>query len=309
MKDNDILNRLNTHLALTDDQLLEACGRGFGSLFIIGLPRCASTFFIQILGSVSKIGYINNRLAKFWNAPITGTMIDTMLGQEGFVSSFKSEFGNTQGDYEPHEWGWFWKKELGLKNDDHYMTNEINSGRLDALMNTISFIKGGPVIYDNVYAMLNLDKLKTVTPGIFPVNLKRDLFFIANSIVNARENRYGDIQKYYGYPTRDMEQILDIENPIEQVVAQVHAMHNDVKKILAVFNPKQVYSIEYENLIRSPIDEIYRFKTFVKDVMKFDLKIDENKIEQLPELKTRNYNGMVNPKYKKELEHYFAKWF
>ena len=46
-------------------------------------------------------------IALFWEKPELGAMLQKKFRKNGFISSFKSQFGNTEGIFEPHEWGFF----------------------------------------------------------------------------------------------------------------------------------------------------------------------------------------------------------
>jgi hypothetical protein len=310
LNQKDCLEYFNQHFNIADEHTLSNFDRsGFGNLFLIGLPRCASSFFIQILLSISNIGYINNRLAKFYKTPVIGLLIDQMLGKPDYLSTLNSTYGNTQGDHEPHEWGWFWQNELDLNKGEHYIGHGFSFKRIDRLLSAISDIKEVPVIYDSVFAMLNVALLKKKTSNTFVVYLKRDPFYIANSILNARELRYGNISSYYGYPPTNMNDLQKIKNPVEQVIAQVHSCINDIEESLKVFPEKDVFEIDYEDLVINQKDQIVRFENFVRDSVGFNLDFDYEKLESLPPIKSRNEKKLINKNCIKELEHYYKKYF
>ena len=54
-------------------------------------------------------------IALFWEKPELGAMLHKKFSKNGFISSFKSRFGNTEGIFEPHEWGFFLEKVAGYK--------------------------------------------------------------------------------------------------------------------------------------------------------------------------------------------------
>ena len=79
----------------------------FKPTFIVALPRGASTFLQQLLISSTNIGYISNMIALFWEKPELGAMLQKKFRKNGFISSFKSQFGNTEGFLSPMSGAFF----------------------------------------------------------------------------------------------------------------------------------------------------------------------------------------------------------
>ncbi len=272
--------------------------------FIIAQTRGASSLLQQLLSSNLDIGYISNFLAKFYKSPIFGLELEKDVVDKNYKSSFLSSYGNTSGLNEPHEWGWFFKEQLALK-DAQYYTNKEEFNSLKSNLLAVTNIKKLPLLIDNVYAMSNILKIKKDFKNIKVINMTRDLYFISNSIINARLSRYSDINKFYGHPPKNIEEILKIKNPIKQIVFQVKSIQNEIDEILENFDDKDIINIDYEDIYKDSFGVIKKFHKFVqKD--NINLKY---KAKHLPSLTYRNDESLIKPEYKDDLNFYYKKYF
>ena len=89
---------------------------------------------------------------------------------------------------------------------------------------------------DNVFAMANILLLKQHIKNIKIIYTKRNLYYICNSIINARVKRYNDINIFYGHRPKNIDEILQIKNPIEQIVFQVKSIQDEIDNILNSFD-------------------------------------------------------------------------
>ncbi|MGB5793402.1 hypothetical protein [Poseidonibacter sp.] len=272
--------------------------------FIVAQPRGASTLLQQLLISNLHVGYISNYLATYYDSHNKGLILEKDILDTNYKSNFLSMYGNTEGDNEPHEWGWFWKEQLGLKNQEHYADN-ITYDKLQSSLNDILSFKELPLLIDNVYAMANLIKLKNKFRNIKVINLTRDLYFICNSIINARMSRYNNIEAFYGHPPKNIEEVLKIKNPIEQIVFQVKSIQNEINLIEENFNKNDILNIDYEDIYNDSFSVVNNFYKFVQQD-NIELRFKE---KHLPKLQYRNNSSLINIKYKDELDFYYNKYF
>jgi len=272
--------------------------------FIIAQPRGASSLLQQLLSSNLNIGYISNFLAKFYKSPIFGLELEKDVVDKNYKSSFLSSYGNTSGLNEPHEWGWFFKEHLDLEGAKHYTDKEEFNGLKSNLL-AVTNIKKSPLLIDNIYAMSNILKFKKDFKNIKIINMTRDLYFISNSIINARISRYSDINEFYGHRPRNIEEILKIQNPIEQIVYQVKSIQNEIDEILENFDNKDIINIDYEDIYKDSFGVVEKFRKFVQ---KDNINL-EYKEKHLPELIYRNDESLIKAEYKDELDLYYKKYF
>ncbi len=295
----DRLTELNDALADADSVATRVFTRPENPIvFIAAPPRTASTLFVQAVASRFHVGYVSNVLARFYKAPYFGALLERELltNASSFVSTFQSSYGNTEGPYEPHEWGWFWKSWLGLTGDEHYCRADHipDAAGLAAKLAAVESVKTAPLLFDNVYAMANISLLRKALGRVLVVHIDRDPFFVCNSILNARFKRHGDIRAWYGHRPRRIGEILEIEDPVAQVVHQVAAIRDETDRDLADFPESDILRVRYEDFLEEPEGAVALFRDFLQTN-----GVAVAKKPTSPEFTflTRNLPTLVNPDY------------
>ena len=281
-------------------KILDYKDESYPLYFIISQPRGASSLLQQLLLSNLEIGYINNFLAKFYKCPIFGLELEKGIIDKNYKSNFISNYGNTEGINEPHEWGWFWKNQLKLEKEEYIspLTDfTILKRNLLAITNTRKL----PLIIDNAFAISNLLKIKKQFKNIKIINLTRDLYFVSNSFINASLKRYGDINVLYGNSPLNTK----IDNPIEQIVYRVKSIQNEIDDVVKYFEDQDVLHIDYEEIYNNSFDVVQKFHSFVQ-LDNINLSYKE---KHLPFLTYRNDKKLINDKYKDDLDVYYKKYF
>jgi hypothetical protein len=97
-------------------------------IFVFGLPRSGTTLVTQLIAQCARTGFINNFVARFWKAPVTGIRFAKTLGVAAKGSDFQSNFGATESLLGIHEFGYFWRHWLKKKTFEE--TSSSNSGSL-----------------------------------------------------------------------------------------------------------------------------------------------------------------------------------
>lgn len=299
-----MLSLLNNTLNLENSKLIPNFNDdSFPIYFIVAQPRGASTLLQQLLTSNLELGYISNLLAKFYKAPLFGMELEKDLLDKKYKSDFLSKYGNTFGINEPHEWGWFWKEMLDLKGEEHY-SNITDFTKLQKNLYSITNTKKLPLIIDNVFALSNLVKIQKDLKNIRVINMTRNLYFVCNSIINARLSKNNDINTFYGHPPKNIKEVLSIKNPIEQIVFQVKSIQNEIDAIITNFN-KHTLHIDYEEIYNDSFAVVNKFHDFVKK----DSIYLKSKEKHLPSLSYRNNTSLIKEEYKEELDLYYNKYF
>ena len=303
------LQQINGALEPLDDRLTAKFkGPKMPIVIILAQPRAGSTLLQQILGTYTDVGYITNFLAQFWSAPFIGAQVEQPLHLHNFQSNFSSRYGQTDGSLEPHEWGWFWRKWLDLDAESDYINrkDEIDWSNLNKKLGAIQFVKRAPIIFDNVFAGANLNVLYDNIPNILVVNLRRDLFFVCNSIINARISRHGHEKVHYGNRPRLNARATVIKDPIEQVVAQVEATENEFKETLGRIPSRDILTINYEDLTSTPAQIIIGFEKFLE---RHHGKLSLRNSDFVPHIKNRNDTVLINGMHYKRLKEIFSERF
>ncbi len=299
-----MLDLLNKTLKVENNKLIaDFTDNSYPIYFIIAQPRGASTLLQQLLTSNLELGYISNLLAKFYKAPLFGIELEKNFIEKNYKSNFLSKYGNTFGINEPHEWGWFWKEMLSLQGEEHY--SKLNDfTKLKQNLLSITNTKKLPLIIDNVFALSNLIKIQKNLKNIKIINMTRDLYFVCNSIINARLSKNNDINVFYGHPPKNINEVLKIKHPIEQIVFQVKSIQNEIDDIVQSFN-NNTLNIDYEEIYNNSFAVVNKFHSFVKED-NIHLNFKE---KHLPILSYRNDTKLINNQYKDDLDFYYNKYF
>lgn len=274
-------------------------------VFIIGLPRNGSTLFQQLIARSFELFYVSNIQARFWLIPNVGARIIRHFRPHRHDTDYSSEFGNTKGLWEPHEWPWFWQYGLGIKGKRANLQLDARIERIAKQLAGLENTEKSPLVFDNTdvfpYLSRIYEKIKT---SVF-VYIKRDPFYVANSILNARIKRYGDVAAWYGPRVSDGEKVSSL-SPVEQCVAQVHHIQQNLDALAASVDKDRLHLIGYDELCSSPHTVLGSFEEFIK-MRGFLLKKKGNTIPE--RFKNRNDASLISPLYHDELKATFNRYF
>jgi hypothetical protein len=274
-------------------------------VFIIGLPRNGSTLFQQLIARSFEMVYISNIQARFWLIPNVGVRIIRHFRPHCHDTDYSSEFGNTKGLWEPHEWPWFWQYGLGIKGKRVNLPLDTRIERIAKQLAGLEAAGKSPLVFDNTDVFPYLSRIfERIQTSVF-VYIKRDPFYVANSILNARVKRYGDVATWYGPKISNGDKVSAL-SPVEQCVAQVHHIRQDLETFSDSANMSRLHLIEYDDLCASPRSVLKSFSEFIR-MRGFQLKEKKNPIPE--RFKNRNDASLVSPLYHDELKATFNRYF
>jgi len=306
------LATINALLADEDDRLNQAFeAPRWPVTLVVSPPRAGSALFQQLALSCTGMDTVSNVLARFWRAPYLGALLERDLKDPNYVSHLKS-YGshyNPVGAHEPHEWGWFWQHWLRLEGDDHYCAPDrpVDAAGLNRKLAAIEAAKEAPLLFDNVFAWCNLDVVVGILPRVLLVVLKRDPYYLCNSILNARADRYGDVRAWHSHRPRNIDDLLSIDDPVAQTVAQVWSILGEIDACVARVDPADVFTVEYPDLVGKPQEVMRRFVAFLAGLgVEVGLR---DPLPEFPQLRNRNTPEFVNPLYKELLDGCFGGTF
>ncbi len=303
---------MNVLLRQRDDQLTA----GFGKpdrpvIFVLAPPRGASTLFQQLTRSSLGVGCVSNIMARFWMAPYIGATLEQDMDDPNFVSSLKS-YGrhyNPVNAHEPHEWGWFWAHWLRLSPGQLYCPpgQRIDGDGLNQKLAALQAVKQAPLLFDNPYAMCNIALLAKSIPQVLLVRMRRAPYYLANSVLNARIDRLGDVSAFFGHRPRDVARILAIDDPVEQAVAQIHAIMGEIEQVVANMGSSTVFTIDYPDIVRNPHAVMRRFSQFLAG---HNCAVPMREpMPTFPQLRDRNHPKFVHPAHAERLRRCVAEYF
>jgi len=235
-------------------------------LYIVGLPRSGATLLSQIVSRHLPLGYINNLIARFWLRPSVGIRLSqAVLGNDArkYISTH-SEHGTTNGPYEPHEFGYFWWHWFKLgQAPTHHLSDEMLSsldahGLKNALEKEILATFNAPVVFKNVICGFLAAFLTRLHPLSIFAYIKRDLFALSASIINARKERYGSYLAWWSLKPSTYPFEIPQGDFVAEVAMQVRECKREMEQELAKPGVITIH-INYEELCSNPgqvIDKI-----------------------------------------------------
>jgi len=162
-------------------------------LFIVGAPRSGTSLTYQLVTQQLKAGYLISAMNYLFGAPnLLLEIMKPFLGRPKPV--FESAYGRTPGVLAPAENGNFWFRwfprdgEQGHYVDPIGLRTESYAGMKRAV-DSMARILGRPMVFKSVYLSLATAALAQIFPQGRFLFVRRDAFFICQSLLLARLNR------------------------------------------------------------------------------------------------------------------------
>jgi hypothetical protein len=260
------------------------------TLFVFGLPRSGTTFMTQLLAHSFDIGYINNFMARFWLAPVTGIKLSRIIHGDKHYSGFDSNYAATKDILDIHEFGYFWRRWL-YKNSiteilkpDIYEEN-IQWEKLKQVILNIHHAFGSAWVSKNIFGAYHLERFSRLLEKSLFIYIERDPVDNAISIMDARRKFYDDPRLWWSTIPMEYLEIKDL--PVEeQVAAQIHYLRRYYEKELEKLDPTRYLKVDYALATAKPGFIISK----VRDHMKEHFNIDLRERDHPPlEFRTRTY--------------------
>jgi len=235
-------------------------------IFIVGLQRSGTTLLNQLLLANFDFFYPNNLLARFWKAPLVGTLLsnslkDHLTPREGLTS----DLGYTEGLGGAHEFGYFWKQFFPtgkIVSNESIRSRQDLYGRLRESVVGMSHLVDKPVLFKNIVQLaLNLEGIHEVLPEALFVHISREPFFVCQSTYLSRLRLYEDDGGWFGIVPPEVGRAKELP-PLEQVVWQVTRSSSILRGQVARLPSEQILEIRYEQLVADPGGLLNRAEEF-----------------------------------------------
>ena len=252
MNENEVLERLNSFIIPLEEELTaQYHSPKLPVVFIIGVPRSGTTLVAQWLINHYKVGYINNLIAKFWQAPMVGASLYKAIQPDFFASkvAYQSKIGFTKEIEGPHEFGYFWKRWFSY-GDTHQLTMEdykkINQQRLRQEIAALEAVFQHPVFFKNPAALsLHMDFLSKCLPTSLFIIVERDPHFNAQSLYQQRITQSGSPDQWFSVKPKEYQQLKNL-GPHEQVAGQVYYTLKKIKEDIKLLDKHRHITVSYE---------------------------------------------------------------
>ena len=220
--------------------------------FIVGAPRTGSTILYQVLTNSYNFLYVDNLICKLHRNFFFGFWLSNKIFSDQPHNIYKSEFGDTSryGMHAPSECGDFWYR--WLPRDHHFVdydevTEEIAIQIRSEVTAVINYFDK-PILFKNLNAGQRLRLIRKCFPNAKFIYIKRQPFFVVQSILKARAIKNVPHNKLWSVMPNDHTSLLSLDE-VSMVTAQVYYLQLQIKKDLSLFDRKNVQTIDYESMV------------------------------------------------------------
>jgi LPS sulfotransferase NodH len=232
-------------------------------IFIMGNPRSGSTLLLQWLASLGVFAYPTNLLSRFYEAPCVGAKIQKVLIDYDFKGeifdpsygkTFYSDLGKTTGPNAPHEFWYFWRRffKYGeIQKLDTKSKNNIDVRRLRSEIGCLENEFQKPLVFKGMMFNWDISLINKIFDKVLFINLTREPIYNMDDLIYARQQFYGDQNKWYSFKPPEYEE-LKYCNPLEQVAGQVMLTSQAIEKQFEEIEQSKKITYSYEELCDNP---------------------------------------------------------
>lgn len=253
-------------------------------LFIVGVPRSGTTLLYQLMAKHLDVVYVTNEVARYWLAPLWALR----RNEPETRIDFRSHLGRSEGSAAPHEFGWFWEYHAPLEGLHHRVGAELGVFDWDSIRAELEGIagwSGRPLVLKSLVAVdYHISQFARELQGASFIRIERDPRFTAQSLLEARRNRYGDERVWWSIRPRDVDSWLD-RDPVEQVAHQIADVSREIEAGLAALPAERRFSLSYENLVADPYKEIEKIARFARVPMRDAPDVAQTKLRDANRLR------------------------
>lgn len=264
----DLLKDINGRLGIVEEKLAVERKQQYPVVFVMGPPRSGTTLMLQWLASTGEVAYPTNLLSRFYGAPIMGAKIQKLLTDEKYnfrneildfntKQNFHSENGKTKGALSPNEFWYFWRRFLEYEGEIEYIEDEklLKQQNMYLMKNELVGITDEfqkPFVLKGLICNYNIRFLNQMYDKAIFIYTKRSPYTNIQSLLNARERQFSDINTWYSFKIPEYPQLMKITNPIKQVAGQVYHMNKAVENGLNFVEDSRKIIVEYEDFCSNP---------------------------------------------------------
>lgn len=232
-------------------------------ILIMGMARSGTTLLHQLLVNSGAFSYPSNLIARFYSNPGIGILAQQSLieydplNQMGFnqkMDNYVSKLGKTMGALAPSEFWYFWREYFKFNNLQILDPKAISNVNVVDFLNKLfafQYYTGKPLVMKGMIMNWHIPYLNSIYPNFIFIDVRRDNFLNSQSVLKAREEYFGDREKWYSFKPREYDK-LKMMNPIQQVAGQVIYTKREIAKGLLNVPPSNKIILEYDDICNDP---------------------------------------------------------
>lgn len=207
-------------------------------IFIVGSPRSGTTLLYQLMVHCFRLAYFPRVVNKLYTSPILATGW-ALKRHKPYISDFTSSYGLIDDPMSPHEAGAIWNRWYPIEQVHGY--NYTPAGYFDdttrhVIYQTIAGVErlfDAPFINKNVKHSVRIQSLVEIFPQALFLQVKRDPFDTASSILKMRKANLEDPNEWLSAMPKQIDQLKD-KSYLEQVCGQVFFLERNMEEDTAM---------------------------------------------------------------------------
>jgi hypothetical protein len=275
--EEDFLLKINKLLMPSEMLCYRDYPEEFPLVFVFGLPRSGTTLITQLMAHCLDVGYVNNLVARFWLAPLTGIRLSKILLRDNGQTDFQSRYATTDGLTDIHEFGYFWrywlkKETISAIVNAREREEEIDWASLKRTLLNIQHEFGKAMVFKNMFGAYHIGRfVKLMAKALF-IYIERDPLDTAISILDARKKFYHDLNTWWSsYPPEYGE--LESLPYMEQIGGQVYYLRRFYSDQIETVGSERVITISYRDVCANPIGVLERVGQHCRQVLGSELRV------------------------------------
>lgn len=294
---NDSLHDLGKQLTRKD---LE---EEFTNIFILGLPRSGTTLLSQVLYIGLDLYTTNNLISKFWQSPLVGVWLSKVVIGENKNYSFESEYANTPDIDAPHEFSYFWRNVLKIKDPYNYdpvsADTNINWQKLKETVLNMNHVVGKGFVFKTLeYTGYHLLRFSSLFKEALFVYIERHPLEVAKSIYKARLKFFGDESRWWASVPAEYYELENLSYA-DQIAGQIFYLQKMYSEKFDTIpdRDQRLITISYKQLCDRPdtilekiiekSSEMNTTKLIKSDLKVSPFKISTNKVPKKVEMELK----------------------
>ena len=277
----ELLSFLERKIGHIDNELVQGDLPSKPIFFIMGVARSGTTLLSQFLAENTNLCYPNNILSRFYFSPMLGSMISQILIDFDHLGEFQTEkdqkyssrLGKTSGLNAPHEFWYYWRKFFKISEDQKLLSSDVQG--FTHGLKKIQLAHDAPLFMKGMIMNWNIPFLYKNIDNCFFIFIKRDICFNTQSILESRQEFYGDYGEWYSFKNPEFKKLEKL-SAVEQVYNQVFLTNKSISEGLNKIPNNNYFEISYESFCQSP----QKIIDFVTNICGSDLaKSDTDSVE------------------------------
>jgi hypothetical protein len=235
----------------------------FPPVFIVGVPRCGSTYLYQLITHFFPCMYFSNYMADRYQIPVAAARRQKARWGNTRHGSFTSDYGETNHPLGPSEAGYFWYQ--WFPETEHYapagLLDEKSKREIRSVIAAITSESGKPVVFKNLMNSVRLGALLEIFPEMLVIHLRRNPLDTALSIYKARMDLNGNLRPWLSVKPKEYKTLESLA-PEKQIAGQVYYVTRQIVSDIAAMKSSRVMSVTYEWLCENPVSAMKQLNEF-----------------------------------------------